>query len=129
MEELFNENVKTDEQNGDILTPELLDVVADVIMESKKSGCIKSSVLLERFDKFQASAAQFEEIYKMLDNQGVQVVEEYEKDKDLLDQLLKEISMDDPVKMYLKDIGKVPLLISFRSWSSKSLSFSYSSTT
>ena len=45
MEELFREEkVKTDEQNGEILTPELLDVVADVIMESKKSGCIKSSV-------------------------------------------------------------------------------------
>ena len=111
MEELFNEqNAKAENQNAGELSPELLDVVADVIIESKKSGCIKSSALLERVEKFQLTAMQFEEIYKMLDNQGVQVVEEYEKDKDLLDQLLKEISMDDPVKMYLKDIGKVPLL-------------------
>ncbi|MBQ7408020.1 MAG: RNA polymerase sigma factor RpoD, partial [Clostridia bacterium] len=31
---------------------------------------------------------------------------------DLYDQLVKEINMDDPVKMYLKDIGRVPLLSS-----------------
>jgi len=115
MEEIIKQSqgAKIDEnaQNeGEILSPELISVVNDVISESKKSGCIKSATLLEKFDKFQLVAAQFEEIYKMLDNQGVQVVEEYEKDKDLLDQLLKEISMDDPVKMYLKDIGKVPLL-------------------
>ncbi len=115
MEEILKETqVNGLEENaqdaGEILSPELLKIVADVIVESKKSGCIKSAVLLEKFDKFQLMASQFEEIYKILDNQGVQVVDEYEKDKDLLDQLLKEISMDDPVKMYLKDIGKVPLL-------------------
>ena len=114
MEELIKESQEAQnldaQATGESLSPELIDVVADIILESKKSGCIKSTVLLERLEKFQLAASQFEEIYKMLDNQGIQVVEEYEKDKDLLDQLLKEISMDDPVKMYLKDIGKVPLL-------------------
>ena len=51
-----------------------------------------------------------EEIYKTLEENGIKIVDDYEKDKELYDQLLKEISMDDPVKMYLKDIGKVPLL-------------------
>ena len=51
-----------------------------------------------------------EEIYKGLEENGIKIVDDYEKDKELYDQLLKEISMDDPVKMYLKDIGKVPLL-------------------
>ena len=51
-----------------------------------------------------------EEIYKTLETSGIKIVDDYEKDKELYDQLLKEISMDDPVKMYLKDIGKVPLL-------------------
>ena len=37
-------------------------------------------------------------------------VNEYEKDKELYDEIYREVSMDDPVKMYLKDIGKVPLL-------------------
>ena len=51
-----------------------------------------------------------EEIYKTLEVNGIKIIDDYEKDKELYDQLLKEISMDDPVKMYLKDIGKVPLL-------------------
>ena len=96
--------------NTDELSPELLVAVADIILEFKKSGSIKMCQLYDRLDKFETTPAQLEEIYKMFDNQGVQVVDEFERDKDLFDQLLKEVSMDDPVKMYLKDIGKVPLL-------------------
>ena len=94
----------------DELSPELLVAVADIILEFKKSGSIKMGQLYDRLEKFETTPAQLEEIYKMFDEQGVQVVDEYERDKDLFDQLLKEVSMDDPVKMYLKDIGKVPLL-------------------
>ena len=92
------------------MSPELLVAVADIILEFKKSGSIKMSQLFDRLEKFETTPTQLEEIYKMFDNQGVQVVDEFERDKDLFDQLLKEVSMDDPVKMYLKDIGKVPLL-------------------
>ena len=107
MEEKTNQTANLGDE---ILTPELMGVVADIILEFKKSGSIKMSQLFDRLEKFQASPAQLEEIYKMFDNQGVQIIDEDERDKDLFDQLLKEISMDDPVKMYLKDIGKVPLL-------------------
>ncbi len=96
--------------DGEILSPELLTAVADIILEFKKSGSIKMGQLFDRLEKFETTPDQLEEIYKMFDNQGVQIIDEYERDKDLFDQLLKEISMDDPVKMYLKDIGKVPLL-------------------
>ncbi len=104
------ENAQQDQLGLDILSPELLVAVADIILEFKKSGSIKMGQLFDRLEKFETTPAQLEEIYKMFDNQGVQVVDEYERDKDLFDQLLKEVSMDDPVKMYLKDIGKVPLL-------------------
>lgn len=102
-----NSNMMND---GDILSTELLTAVADIILEFKKSGSIKMGQLFDRLEKFETTPNQLEEIYKMFDNQGVQIIDEYERDKDLFDQLLKEISMDDPVKMYLKDIGKVPLL-------------------
>ncbi len=104
------QNQQPTEENGEILSTEILEVVADIILEYKKSGSIKTSQLFDKLEKFQATPAQLEEIYKLFDNQGVQIVDEYEMDKNLFDQLLKEISMDDPVKMYLKDIGKVPLL-------------------
>lgn len=61
-------------------------------------------------EKYDATPMELEEVYKTLDDAGIQIINEYERDKDLYDQLLKEVNMDDPVKMYLKDIGKVPLL-------------------
>ena len=101
---------KTEPNNGEILSPELLTLVGDLILEFKKSGSITTTQLFDKLEKHQASPVELEEIYKLFDDQGVQIVNEYERDKDLYDQLLKEVSMDDPVKMYLKDIGKVPLL-------------------
>ena len=35
----------------------------------------------------------------------------FEKEKDYIDKIINEVSIDDPVKMYLKDIGRVPLLM------------------
>ncbi len=92
------------------LTPELLELVADVVSEFKKSGSITMNQLFDKIDKQQVNPAQIEEIYRLFEQSGIQVVDEYVRDKDLYDQLLKEVNMDDPVKMYLKDIGKVPLL-------------------
>ena len=97
-------------QNGDILNPELQRVVSDLILEFKKSGSITTTQLFDKLEKQQATPLELEEIYKMFDDEKIQIINEYERDKELYDQLLKEVSMDDPVKMYLKDIGKVPLL-------------------
>ncbi len=96
--------------NGDILSPELTALVYDIILEFKKSGSITTSQLFDKIEKYPTTPVELEEIYKIFDDKGVQIINEYERDKGLYDQLLKEISMDDPVKMYLKDIGKVPLL-------------------
>ncbi len=110
MEEIKNQKSKNEDLNDNELSVELLTVVGNTIVEFKKSGSIKMSQLFDRIEKFETTPAQLEEIYKMFDNQGVQIIDETEREKDLFDQLLKEIGMDDPVKMYLKDIGKVPLL-------------------
>ncbi len=97
-------------ENEALLTDEQKTVVADIILEFKKAGTITTQQLLDKLDNKQFSPAQLEEIYRLFDFEGIQIVNEFEKDKELYDQLLQEISMDDPVKMYLKDIGKVPLL-------------------
>ena len=95
---------------GDILSPELYVAVGTIIQEFKRSGSITTTQLLDRLDKFENTPNEMEEIYKLFDDSGVQIIDEAVRDKDIYDQLLKEVSMDDPVKMYLKDIGKVPLL-------------------
>jgi len=109
-EKEFFEVENTEKAEGETLSAELMQVVADIIIDFKKSGSITTVQLFDRLEKQQASPTELEEIYKMFEQQGIQVINEFERDKDLYDQLLKEVSMDDPVKMYLKDIGKVPLL-------------------
>ena len=96
--------------SGDVHSEDIMQAVGDIIIEYKKSGSITTEVLLDKLEKYQATTSEIEEAYKQLEDAGIQVINEFERDKDLYDQILKEVSMDDPVKMYLKDIGKVPLL-------------------
>lgn len=88
----------------------LEEITKSLIEEGKKAGSLSSDYLCDKLDSFEASGEQVDQIYKALDEAHINIVNDYEKDKDLYDQLLKEINMDDPVKMYLKDIGRVPLL-------------------
>ena len=85
-------------------------VAADVIIEFKAQGQITTEALFDRLDKLQPTADEVDEVYKLIEQSGIKIVNEDEKNKEFYEQLLKEVSMDDPVKMYLKDIGKVPLL-------------------
>ena len=102
--------VKNDEGSDLQYLETLKNVATEIIAEFKKSGSITTDTLFDKLEKYQASPQELEIIYAMFDEAGIQIVNEYERDKDLYDQLLKEVSMEDPVKMYLKDIGKVPLL-------------------
>ena len=98
------------EEGTGTLSPELLTIVGDIIIEYKKSGSITTSQLFDKLEKIPTTPMELEQSYNMFEQEGIQVVNEFERNRDLYDQLLKEVSMDDPVKMYLKDIGKVPLL-------------------
>ena len=64
-------------------------------------------------------AAGLDELYEKLESKGIRVAEEDEElpalDEDQIDRLEQELSaegvaLDDPVKTYLKEIGRVPLL-------------------
>lgn len=89
---------------------QLKQVIQSIVDDYKDRGSIGSDALCDRLEKFDADADQVSEIYKAIEDNHITIIDDYEKDKELYEQLLKEISMDDPVKMYLKDIGKVPLL-------------------
>ena len=51
-----------------------------------------------------------DQVYSTLGEASIQIVDEDQRDKELFEQALSDIGLDDPVKMYLKDIGRVPLL-------------------
>jgi RNA polymerase primary sigma factor len=61
-------------------------------------------------EKYDTNPNQIDYVYKSLGEAGIQIVDEDQREKELFEQALSDIGLDDPVKMYLKDIGRVPLL-------------------
>ncbi len=91
----------------------LEEIKKSLIEEYSKAGKVTSDELMDKLEKYKFSPEEIELIYDAFKLSGIEIVDSFfdtEKNKDLLLQLEKEISMDDPVKVYLKDIGKIPLL-------------------
>ena len=82
----------------------------ELVKEYKNKGSILSANLFAETEKHELQADQMDFVLKALEDNNVQVINSEEREKNLYEQLSKEMSLDDPVKMYLKDIGKVPLL-------------------
>lgn len=79
----------------------------------KKKGSLQEEDIFLKFLKYETSAAEIEEIITELKNNKIKIIPA-EKQEDIdtkeLESLINQVSVDDPVKMYLKDIGRVPLL-------------------
>ena len=88
----------------------LNELITEIINNFGKKGSISTNKLCDITEKFDITPAQMDYVYKTLSENGVQIVDEEQRDKELFEQALADIGLDDPVKMYLKDIGRVPLL-------------------
>ncbi len=88
----------------------LNELLAGIIEKFGKRGDISNHELLDIIEKFDMTPEQMDLVYKTMNEAGIQVVDEEQRDKELFEQALADIGLDDPVKMYLKDIGRVPLL-------------------
>lgn len=80
--------------------------------KAKAKKRISEDDVYMRFMKYETTAAEIEEVFQKLRENGIEV---YQEDVNQLDTtnyelFVDQISCDDPVKMYLKDIGRVPLL-------------------
>ena len=86
--------------------------VKKLISIGKQKGRLTYDEVGERLAvECEASAEQMEEVFKILASNGIVIynnMPEYMRDD--RDKIMREVSIDDPVKVYLKDIGKVPLL-------------------
>ena len=86
-----------------------------IIKNARKEGNVVSEEDLgEKLINFELSADELKEIKDRLEDEGITVeppVEEVIKDEELKE-LITNVKVDDPVKMYLKDIGQVQLLTS-----------------
>ena len=88
----------------------LTEVIAGLVADYKMKGSISTSALCDALEKYDLDPSQLDQIYKELPESGVMIYDEDQRDKELFEQALSDIGLDDPVKMYLKDIGRVPLL-------------------
>ena len=92
---------------------EILDILLKEIVNSYPEKVISSDELFDRIEKKKIPVDGLDYIYKALEENGFVIVEQspFSIDQDF-EQLSNQVNIDDPVKMYLKDIGKIPLLSS-----------------
>ena len=91
-------------------------IVKNLIEKGKKNGSLTYKEIMDDIENIDLGPEQIEKIYEVLESMGIEVigdingVEEVEEEVDL--SIPEGIAIDDPVRMYLKEIGKVPLLSS-----------------
>ena len=81
----------------------------------RKKGMVNEEDIYFRLIKHDASKDDITEFIDKIEKNGIRVIhstEEEDLSKENLDDIIVQVNVDDPVKMYLKDIGKVPLLTS-----------------
>lgn len=80
----------------------------------RKKGMVNEEDIYFRLIKHDASRDDINEFIAEIEKNGIRVIKAAEEDvsKENLDDIIVQVNVDDPVKMYLKDIGKVPLLSS-----------------
>jgi len=104
-------------------------VLKNLIEKAKSKGSLSKNEIIESLSEIDIDADQFEKIYDSLEAMGVEIIEEIDIPEDEISELEEEVeelklapeeiekalmaegvSIDDPVKVYLKEIGRVPLL-------------------
>lgn len=119
------------DQRTELNAEQKLDQVKDHLIEQgKKRSSLTYKEIMEKLAPFDQEPEQIDEFFEQLDDMGIEVVNENEDDSNPLgngnndDQerdsddynfdddlsLPPGIKINDPVRMYLKEIGRVPLL-------------------
>lgn len=77
-----------------------------------KKGSINEEDIYFKLLKYEATADEINAIIKQMEENGIKVIQASTTDisKEDFSDLVASASVDDPVKIYLKEIGKVPLL-------------------
>lgn len=80
------------------------------LINSAKDGKLNEEDINEKLARFDLDVQQMEDVFTAIEEKGITIETTSLEDKMSLDSL--EGTTDDSVKMYLKDIGQVPLLTS-----------------
>lgn len=98
-------------------------LLQQLLEEGKKKGVLDYKEISDRMEELELDAAQIDKMYEYLEKHGVEIVGNLDEELDMLENEIEitpedlddmsvpdGISIDDPVRMYLKEIGKVSLL-------------------
>ena len=100
-------------------------VISSLIESGKAKGKLSTKDITDALEELDYDVEQVDKLYSMLEGQNIEIVEECASLDDDLDKLDLEgedgedaldlsfvdgVNIDDPVKVYLKEIGRVPLL-------------------
>ena len=97
-------------------------VIKDLIEKGKQKGSLSNQEILDAIGEIEFSPEQLEKLYDGLEAQGIEIIEDNSVDLSDIeivaskssskgDEIAAErVAIDDPVKVYLKEIGRVPLL-------------------
>ncbi len=93
-------------------------VLQDIEELGKKKGVLSYQEINDALKDIEIDVKELENIYERLDSLGIEVVENFDAELEDIQANEEEIDitipdgidLDDPVRMYLKEIGKVPLL-------------------
>ena len=118
--------MSTPKKNSNPTIEALAGPITALVAKGKKEGILQSSELSNELSKLPCTPEQIEQVYEMIESMGIQIVgAELELDdegpldlpgmdveEEIIDpvELAAEYNLDDPVRMYLKEIGQIPLL-------------------
>lgn len=93
-------------------------ILKELVEKGKSKGMLTYKEIMDAFEEIELEPDQIEKVYETVENMGIDVVGDIESElediqlteEDLELTIPEGISIDDPVRMYLKEIGKVPLL-------------------
>lgn len=86
----------------------------ELIERGQEKGFLTYSEIIDAFDGTDIEPDEIEEFLESLKSLNITIDEEFEDKKieETFMELPDSVRIDDPVRMYLKEIGKVPLLLS-----------------
>lgn len=90
--------------------------IKELIEKGKSKGVLTYKEIMDMLEEVDLQPEQIEKVYETLESLGIDVMDEASEkeestpDKDLSLTVPEGVNIDDPVRMYLKEIGKVPLL-------------------
>ena len=93
-----------------------MQVIKRLIDKGRKNNALTYKEIMDELENIELTPQQIEKIYEVLEIMGIDVIgdiHDIEVQDEKVDLAVPEgISIDDPVRMYLKEIGKVTLLTS-----------------